>query len=244
MSQYQERFYRDFHKNANLVPYQITIDESDLYIASTNPSEDIAKNALITARENIKNYIEKHPDFLSSLSPLNLSSNISPVSWMLQASMLCSVGPMAAVAGSVSRYVGEALLEHNDEVIVENGGDIFISAKLPKKILIYAGDSPISMRMAIEIPAGTFGVCTSAGKVGPSLSLGKADAAIVLSADCALADAAATLLGNFIKDETCLQESIKTIMKIPGVIGAVGICNDKIAAAGQIKLLPVPDNFL
>ena len=188
--------------------------------------------------DNIEKYAEIHSDFLSSLSPINQSVNISPVSWMLNASALCSVGPMAAVAGAVSRYVGEALLHCNDEVIVENGGDIFISSLSPKKIMIYAGDSPVSMKMAIEIPAGTFGVCTSAGKVGPSLSFGQADAAIVLSKDCALADAAATLLGNYIKDETDLESSIKQIMQIPGISGSVAVCGEKIAAAGQIKLLP------
>ncbi|MEX1376715.1 MAG: UPF0280 family protein [Eubacteriales bacterium] len=243
MSQYEKRFYRDLHRNSNLTSYQIAIQESDLYIASTNPSMETAKKALLEARENIQSYIAIHPDFLSSLSPISLESQNAPVCWMLDASSQCSVGPMAAVAGAVSRYVGEALLKENDEVIVENGGDIFISSNSAKKILIYAGDSPISMKMAIEIPAGIFGVCTSAGKVGPSLSFGNADAAIVLSKNCALADAAATLLGNYIQSDQNLKESIEKIMKISGVLGAVGICGEKIAAAGQIKLVPAQSFF-
>ena len=239
MSDYEKRFYRDYHNSASLQSYHIQIENSDLYIASTNLTIDISRTALSEARLIIKKYIKKHPEFLSSLLPLNLTSNIPLLSWMLNASKICNVGPMAAVAGSVSRYVGERLLGINDEVIVENGGDIFISSKSARKILVYAGKSPVSMKIAIEIPAGTFGICTSAGKVGPSLSFGYADAAIVLSKNCSLADAAATQLGNYIKTKDDLPSSIKTILQLPGILGAMAIYDDKIAAAGEIKLTSV-----
>lgn len=236
---YQPRFYRNYHKSSLLKSYQVTIEQSDLYIASTNLSKISAKQALKNAREIIQKYIHQYPNFLTSLEPLDLVCDIPLISWMLNASQICSVGPMAAVAGSVSKYVGEALLCENDEVIVENGGDIFISSKVPRKILVYAGTSPASMKMAIEIPAGTYGVCTSAGKVGPSLSFGVADAAIVLSRDCSLSDAAATQLGNYIKNENDIKNAVNRIISLPNILGAMAVCNDKIAASGQIKLTSV-----
>ena len=237
MTNYQKRFYRDYHNSDKLKSYQITIEQSDLYIATTNYSHETSVIALKQARHIIENYIKKYPDFLTSLQPLNLPESIAPVSWMLDAGRICSVGPMAAVAGAVSRFVGEALLAQNDEVIVENGGDIFLSSKVPRKILIYAGSSPVSMKMAIEIPPGTYGICTSSGSVGPSLSLGKSDAAIVVSENCALADAAATRLGNLIKNESDLEIAVKQITLLPGISGAVAVYHDKIAACGQIKLV-------
>lgn len=239
MAYYEKRFYRDYHKSESLESYQITIAQSDLYIASTNFSKDTAKSALKNARGIIEKYISKHPEFQTSLLPLELSSNQDLICWMLNAAKICSVGPMAAVAGSVSRYVGEALLQENEEAIVENGGDIFMSSKTPRKILVYAGDSPVSMKMAIDIPAGTFGICTSAGKVGPSLSFGQADAAIVLSKDCSLADAAATQLGNYIKSENDLESAVKQIISLPNIMGAMAVFDDKIAAAGEITLTSV-----
>lgn len=236
---YQPRFYRSYHKSNSLKSYQITIEQSDLYIASTNLTDKLAVTALQDAREIIQSYIIKNPNFLSSLKPVNLSSDIPLISWMLNASKVCSVGPMAAVAGSVSRFVGEALLKENDEVIVENGGDIFMSSNVARNILVYAGNSPVSMKMAIEIPEGTYGMCTSAGKVGPSLSFGQADAAIVLSKDCSLSDAAATQLGNFIKNESDIESAVNRIISLPNILGAMAISNDKIAAAGQITLTSV-----
>ena len=239
MSHYQKRFYRDLHNSSTLKSYQVTIEESDIYIASTNFTIDTAKKSLQDVRNIIKECIEVNPNFLTSLQPIDMHSFTPPINWMLNASKICSVGPMAAVAGAVSKYVGESLLLENDEVIVENGGDIFISSKSTRKILVFAGNSPVSMKMAIEIPAGTYGICTSAGKVGPSLSFGQADAAIVLSKDCVLSDAAATQLGNYIKDETYLEKSVKKIVSLPNIMGAMAICNDKIAASGQIKLTSV-----
>jgi ApbE superfamily uncharacterized protein (UPF0280 family) len=110
---------------------------------------------------------------------------------------------MAAVAGAIAEYVGRALLPLSEEVIVENGGDIFIFSKRERLAAVYAGDSPLSGRLAVALKprggpgtAGAFGVCHSSGTVGHSLSFGKADAALVISEDCALADAAATRLGN------------------------------------------------
>lgn len=236
---YQQRFYRDYHNSTSLKSYQISIEQSNLYIASTNLSKKLSQKALREARKIIESYILINPDFLTSLVPLNLSSSTPLIAWMLNASKVCSVGPMAAVAGAVSQYVGQELLKENDEVIIENGGDIFMSSKIPRKVLIYAGDSPVSMKMAIEIPSGTHGVCTSAGKVGPSLSFGQADAAIVLSKDCALSDAAATQLGNYIKKENDIKSAVNRIISLPNILGAMAVHNDKIAAAGQIKLTSV-----
>ncbi|MBN2879266.1 MAG: UPF0280 family protein [Clostridia bacterium] len=239
MDNYQKRFYRGYHISGELISYQVTIDESDLYIASTLLSDIDARIALNKARNLIKKCISLHPLFFSSLIPLDIEYNTPPVSWMLEAAQICSVGPMAAVAGAVSRYVGEALLEKNNEVIVENGGDIFISSKSPRKVMVYAGESPVSMNIAIEVPAGTYGICTSAGKVGPSLSFGKADAAIVLSRDCALADAAATQLGNLAKNESDIEAAVSAISSLPGILGAMAVYNDKIAVKGEIKLTGV-----
>ena len=98
-----------------ITSYQVTIDESDLYIASTLLSDTEARKALNKSRNLIKKCISQYPEFISSLIPLHIEHTTPPVSWMIEAAKICSVGPMAAVAGAVSRYVGEALLEKNAE---------------------------------------------------------------------------------------------------------------------------------
>jgi len=54
------------------------------------------------------------------------------------------VGPFAAVAGAVAELVGLGLLGHTEEVVVENGGDIFMQVKRKRVVAVYAGDSPFS----------------------------------------------------------------------------------------------------
>jgi len=158
---------------------------------------------------------------------------------MYLAAQLAGVGPMAAVAGCVSNYVGEYLNRFSENVIVENGGDDYIITTKKRTIAIVAGDSPLSGRVGVELLPGKWGVCTSAGKVGPSISEGFSHAATIVSKSPVLSDAVATAMGNMIKTEDDLEKSINWALKVEGVLGAIAIINDKIAAGGEIKLLPI-----
>jgi len=64
--------------------------------------------------------------------------------------------------------VGDALTKYSREVIVENWGDIFLTSAQPRKIGIYAGQSPLSQKVALMVvPDQTpVGVCTSSGTEG------------------------------------------------------------------------------
>ena len=110
------------------------------------------------------------------------------------------VGPMASVAGAIAEFVGNELSAYSAEVIVENGGDIYLKSLEKRIIGVYAGESPLTGKLGLEIDGEDtpLGVCTSSGTVGHSLSFGKADAVIVLSKSATLADAAATAIGNLV----------------------------------------------
>lgn len=148
---------------------------------------------------------------------------------------------MAAVAGAVAEWVGKAIAKRSRDVIVENGGDIFMRSSRVRKVGIFAGDSPLSNRVALEIrPEQTpLGICTSSGKVGPSLSFGKADAVVVLSPSVSLADAVATACGNLVQTTDDLERALKLASEIPGVSGILVIKDDRLAVWGSIKLLPM-----
>jgi hypothetical protein len=126
-------------------------------------------------------------------------------------------------------------------VIVENGGDIYIRSGRVRKIGIFAGESPFTNRVALEIqPHQTpLGVCTSSGTVGHSLSLGRADAVVILAPSAPLADAVATAAGNLVQDERDLEKAVNFALGIKSVTGALAIKNDQLAAAGKIKLVPM-----
>jgi ApbE superfamily uncharacterized protein (UPF0280 family) len=224
----------------DLIYFRVKQEQSDLYIGAKKNLSGNAKQALDEARGYIKNEISKRPAFLSSFYPLMYTGGSADIiRRMYSASSACDVGPMAAVAGAVAQYVGESLGDKSDEVIVENGGDIFIRSTKERRVAVYAGQSTLSGKMAVLLKEGTWGICTSSYSVGHSYSDGRCDAALVICRDCALADAAATALGNSIKKERHLERGVQDIMNIDGVLGALAVINEKIAAAGDITLGPV-----
>jgi hypothetical protein len=161
---------------------------------------------------------------------------------MILAGSAAGVGPMAAVAGAVAETVGRALLKHSRQVVVENGGDVFLKTDGPVVAGLFAGNSPLNMKIGISLP-GTgegIGLCTSSGTVGHSLSTGTADAVCVLSHSCALADAAATAIGNRIRSPREIKPAIAFGQRIAGVLGVVVIAGREMGAWGQIELVPLP----
>jgi uncharacterized protein len=157
---------------------------------------------------------------------------------MLFASRKAAVGPMAAVAGAIAEFVGRDLSGHSHEVIVENGGDIYAKCNEELHVGIFAGLSPLSNKLTLRISPDQMpvGICTSSGTVGPSLSFGQADAVCVISKSAALADAAASQIGNRIKRKTDIQPAVEIGSQIPGVLGILAVVGDHMGAWGKIEL--------
>jgi hypothetical protein len=216
------------------------VKETDLYILARTPLEREAREAIIHLRQQLEEYIKGNPLFQTSLVPLPADSRAPRiVNEMLAAAQQAGVGPMAGVAGAMAAFVGTALLPVTPEVVVENGGDIFLRINTERKVGIFAGASPLSMRVGIRVPAERtpLGVCTSSATVGPSLSLGKADAVCVISPSATLADAAATALGNMVQGKGDIEQALEAGRKIPGVEGAVIIVGDALGAWGEYELV-------
>jgi ApbE superfamily uncharacterized protein (UPF0280 family) len=157
---------------------------------------------------------------------------------MIEAADLARVGPMAAVAGAIAHFVGHELLRYSDQIIVENGGDVFMKSIKTLKVSIFAGTSPLSNRVAIKVhPEKTpLGACTSSGTVGHSLSFGRADAVTVLSRSTALADAVATSIGNIVKGKQDIGRGVDHARKTRGVSGVIIIVDDRLGSWGDIEL--------
>jgi ApbE superfamily uncharacterized protein (UPF0280 family) len=194
-------------------------------------------------RRLLEAFLNQNPDFAASLEPVVLHGGKVPAiaMEMVRASNRAGVGPMAAVAGTFAEIVGLFLRNHASEVIVENGGDLFIHSVEPVKIGIYAGKSPLSGKIAISVaPEQTpLGICTSSGTVGPSYSRGCADAALAVSPSVPLADAAATALGNLVRGPEDLEKALVYARNLDGVTGALLVCQGQLAAWGAIQLCPM-----
>jgi hypothetical protein len=69
--------------------------------------------------------------------------------------------------------------------------------------------------------------------------MGRADAATVISPSGALADAAATELGNRIRGVDDMEKALDWALSVTGVTGAVVIIGETIGAKGQVELVPI-----
>lgn len=238
-----ERTYRS-RVASDLLQYRVAVGESDLWIQSNHDLKLEIEHYLKFYRRQLKGYFDAHPGFREALTPWPEDQQAPElVQAMIRASSLTGVGPMAAVAGAIAAKVGKEFdPQINSELIIENGGDIFLRSSKERIIGVFAGiNSPYSGKLGVLIqpqPEG-IGVCTSSGNLGPSLSFGKADAVMVIAADAALADAAATAGANQVQSSSDLPKAIEFLQSITGVRGALIIKGQKIAIWGEIELVPV-----
>jgi ApbE superfamily uncharacterized protein (UPF0280 family) len=239
---YEERFYREEIYAKGLVSFQVKLKETDLHISADKDLSAQAFEAVETHRKELEEFIEKHPVFRETFKPYEVPGDAPQiVKDMAEAASPANVGPMAAVAGAIAETVARHLLKFSTQVIVENGGDIFIKTSVPRSIGVFAGTSPLSNKVSLLIrPEQTpLGVCTSAGTVGPSVSLGAADAVVVLSKSCALADAAATAIGNRVHKAEDIDKALKYAQGIEGVSGVVIIKDDQMGVWGEVEIEPL-----
>lgn len=244
---FTDRFYRQDHRQVDLVHFQVVVAETDLDIGVRKErfsTQLVAwvEEVIRDCRRPLEEYIQRDPEFVKALTPYTVLPKAPLiVQTMAEAGRLAGVGPMAAVAGTVSEFVGKLIAKRSRDVIVENGGDIFMRTSRIRRVGIFAGDSPLSNQVAIEIrpDESPLGICTSSGKVGPSLSFGKADAVVVLSPSVALADAVATACGNLVQTTDDLERALELASEIRGVKGVLIIKDDRLAVWGSVKLIPM-----
>lgn len=246
---YVQRFYREQLGRGDLYSLRVVVGESDLFIAFSSPTGAVAAGKireeiterLMAVRRPLREYIQRRPEFAFSFAPVDVPANAPVIiKEMAAAAGAAGVGPMAAVAGAIAQHIGRYLGTRFPDVIVENGGDIYIDSEQDRVVGVYAGrGSRFSGRLAIKLTRDRFplGICTSAGTIGPSQSLGVADAAVVLAKQTALADAVATAVGNRVKSDSDLASAVEFGSTIPGVEGIIVIKNDKLAAWGDIEFV-------
>ncbi|MGZ3580103.1 MAG: UPF0280 family protein [Syntrophales bacterium] len=237
---YEERTYRNRVSQNSLTSFHLCVRETDLLIHCDTDLSQKALESVYIYRRFVESYINRYPYFLTSLAPIR-DDDVAPpiVRAMLQASLAANVGPMAAVAGAISEYVARELLKMSQNVIVENGGDIYLKCEKEVRVGVFAGNSPLTYKISLLLKPEQMpiGVCTSSGTVGHSLSFGKADAVCVLSKSSTMADAAATAIGNLVKEKRDIRIALEKGMKIQGVLGCLIVIGEHFGVIGDIELI-------
>jgi len=239
---YEERFYRNISKPRDMLCYEIKLKETDLFCCTKIDLRACIEERVIFYRHQLETYIKYRSEFEESLTPIE-ADVFAPriVQEMIEASKLIGIGPMACVAGAIAEYVGRDIAALSDEYVIENGGDIYLKTNSERVILIYANDSPYSEKIGIKLKGrdAPYGVCTSSGTVGHSLSFGKADAACIVGNSSLFADGLATYAGNIVKKKEDIASAIEKSKTYPGINGILIIFGDHLGVWGDLAIIKV-----
>ncbi|HIQ38691.1 MAG TPA: UPF0280 family protein [Methanothermococcus okinawensis] len=210
---------------------------------------EIAKGVLLRERLLLENYIARRPEFLTSYEPLEVEEDAPRiVKLMARSGENADVGPMAAVAGSISQIIVEDVSNYGcRNIISNNGGDIALKSTEDVVVGLYAGNSPISSEIGFKIDRDRaidgYGVCTSSGTVGHSVSFGNADAVVVFAEESSIADGAATSIGNFAvgPPEEAINRSLERAECIEGIDGVFVVVGEYAGKVGRVPKLVKTD---
>ncbi len=243
--EYKDRTYRN-QFSGSLKSFSVSYKETDLWIGTDNGSyscsmQQYVLDLVTQMRTEMDAYLQSDTQYRTSLVPYQPKNGAPAIfRFMSKASAKAGIGPMSAVAGAFDKLVADALCTRYGctDIVVENGGDIYAKVSHDLDISVFAGQSPLSERVGIHIPAEAFplGICTSSGTVGPSLSFGKADAMMVVCRDVLLADSYATAMANRIQTVDDLQPVIDLCSNNSDILGALAVKDDRMAICGDFEL--------
>ncbi len=239
---YQRRSYRANMGEGRFTSLSIAVGESDLYIGYRGAVESAAfEQCALRKLRRLRQEILDYPDprLLTSLVPLFQQEERSPLlSSMLASAEQANVGPMAAVAGAIAQEMGRHLRTAFPltELVIENGGDLYLFLKEPLPVRLLAPPSPFDGKLAL-LAREEIGIATSSATMGHSLSFGRADAVMVASSDAALADALATSYCNRVQTSDDAHRLCAALIAEQGVIAAVIAIGDTLAIGGSLEVL-------
>ncbi|WP_320009238.1 UPF0280 family protein [Maridesulfovibrio sp.] len=221
--------------------FQVIVEQTDLFIVAEKDLSELTLDAVHEVRGILQAHFVLNPAFATSLVPVPVPDDVHPViKAMADGAQACGVGPMAAVAGAVAQFVAETLLPYSSNVIVENGGDIYMHSTRSRRIGLLS-EPGSGTRIGLAVEAGEFplSICSSSGTIGHSLSLGSGDLVTVRAKDGRFADAAATALANLLKSPADVPVVIEKARELTkhGLEGVFVQYDSKIGAWGKLELI-------
>ncbi|MEM2875793.1 MAG: UPF0280 family protein, partial [Candidatus Bathyarchaeia archaeon] len=156
------------------------VKESNIFIKTDEEVFYSAVEAALRHRAELERYLERRPDILYSLEPMDVEES-SPqiIKRMCSAAKIAGVGPMAAVAGALADLTAEAAIGLGASgILVEDGGEIYAEGKYSFTVSVGAGGSSVSRRIGFRLTPDLYpvGIATSSATVGHAISFGRADA--------------------------------------------------------------------
>ncbi|OPY75525.1 MAG: hypothetical protein A4E64_01900 [Syntrophorhabdus sp. PtaU1.Bin058] len=240
---YEERFYRGIAKPRDLDCYEVQYKETDLFCCTRGNFHGFIMGKVLFYRNQLEEYIKSKPEFRDSLVPVMGDDPFAPriAREMIEASRIIGVGPMATVAGAIAEFIGRDIAPLSEDYIIENGGDIYLRTSSERIVEVYAKDSPFSERIGISVKPDDrpYGICTSSGTVGHSLSFGSADAVCIVGRSSLFTDGLATCLGNIVKKKDDIPTAIEKGKAFPDVTGILIVFDESLGVWGDLEIVEI-----
>ena len=238
------RYRRQSKPGPTETAFQVVVEETDLWIVAREDLSLAVHEHVRTLRGELKGYILCHPEFGKSLAPVPAAQEAPAlVRDMARGAAACSVGPMAAVAGTIAQHVADRFASQSPDILVENGGDLYLHSTRERTIgLLPDPEQDAALGLALKTADFPLALCASSSFIGHSLSLGAGDLVVVRSRDGALADAAATALCNILREQSDLNRIVDQAKKYSlgspehSIDGVFAQCGGKIAVWGAMEL--------
>ncbi len=234
------------------VVFQVVVEETDLWVTAQSGQSGQSGQPVVPdlpdqiaayvteLRGQIKAWMLLAPDFRTSLVPVPTPASAPEVARrMAHGADIAGVGPFAAVAGTVAQMVAERFAPVSPDIIVENGGDIYICSRRDRVVgLLPDPASGEMIGVVVKAEDCPVSLCSSSATVGHSLSLGVGDITAVRARDASLADAAATLFGNMLQgpDDVARVTERAAAMAHLGIEGVYAQCGGRVGIWGNMEL--------
>ena len=238
------RFYRHGLSTAEgEVSFQVVVEQTDLFVTACRDLHAEIADYVHEIRGVLKTWIGLHPEFGTSLAPLDIPESApAMVRAMADAALMTGVGPMAAVAGTVAQLTADRFADTSPDILVENGGDVFMHSTRDRTVSLLA-EPESGARLGLSLAASDFplSLCSSSGTIGHSLSLGRGDLVVVRARSASLADAAATSLANMLRTADDLTRVTDQAEEWAGygVEGVFAQCAGSLAVQGKMELVVI-----
>jgi hypothetical protein len=223
--------------------FQVVAEETDLWITAEADCRAQVQDLAHALRGQVKNALTLFPKFGPSLSPITVPKSAPDlIQEMVQAAAAWGVGPMASVAGAIANAIADRCAQGQDNILVENGGDIYAYSSRPRSIGLLSQPEK-GLRLGLQLGPQDFpcALCASSGRIGHSLSLGRGDLVVVRAERAAFADAGATALANMLHTGQDVQRVLDLAqeMACQGVQGVFAQYGEKIGIWGEMEIVEV-----
>ncbi len=240
-SAWQREYRKQCHARQGEVIFQVLLAESDLQVLAHKHLAQEMLQSLGRLHADLRVWMGLYPQFRTSLEPLPMPKNAPDIVLrMYTAAQSVGVGPFAAVAGSISQMLAELHVHESADLIVENGGDVYLYSQKERVVGILSDpEHEASLGLILRKEDFPLALCSSSATIGHSLSLGQGELALVRAKDAALADALATALGNRLRSAKDIEMVLEFGQSIEGIDGILVQCDAALGVWGNMELVGI-----